>query len=196
MRDLLAAADGTGTYLERGEYTARFDTDLSACGRHGGFWKLEARQSFSEPDQPAWRAFNQGNYGTAAAIIAQRRPEIAQRYAELRGAGVLTHRARFVREPLSAYLRHYELPLLRLRAQCGADCSVIQLGPSDDLDALPELAIPGDALYQLDYDETGELRGATRHTQQSLIDSCREYIQDACVVGLDVETYCQDNGIA
>lgn len=194
MRDVLEASDMLSKYLEAHEYRAAFERDLRDAGTLG-FWKTEARQEYREPDQPAWQAFDAGDYDLTAKLIEKRRPEIADRYADLRSAGVRAHRrARYVLEPLSDYLRYYELPLLRLRAELGADCNIIVANPLS-IRLIADVTIPGDVLYELDYDQTGKLCGARRYTEKWVVEQIRAFARSGFISGVSVETYCEDNNI-
>jgi hypothetical protein len=194
IRELLDANDDFASYLEPGAYATAFERDLRAAGTLG-LWKSEGRQGYQEPGQPAWQAFDAGDYDLTARLIEKRRAELTEHYADLRSAGVRAlRRARYVIEPLSDYLQFYELPLLRLRAELGADCNII-VADSDSIRDVVDAVIPGDVLYELDYDQSGGLCGAHRYTERWIVDQARTHIRSAFDSGISIETYCEDNGI-
>lgn len=97
------------------------------------FWKLETRQSFREPEDPSWRAFDAGNWDDAIRLIDGRRDEIQEPVRGPRDFAM--RRIRIVEKPFTPYVQ-WELYYIRLRAQAGEDIRIVES------DALPALGFP------------------------------------------------------
>lgn len=86
------------------------------------FWKLETYQSFREPDDSSWRAFDSGDWNQAIRLIDERREEIQEPVKQVHGFEM--RRVRIVEKPFTPYIQ-WELYYIRHRAQAGEDIRVI-----------------------------------------------------------------------
>jgi len=163
--------------LSSGDYLADFWARWQRMS--GTFWKLERGQTFREPDDPSWVAFDQGDWERAIALIDGRAEEIRRPVEEARG--VPMRRLRIVERPYSPYLR-WELYYIRLRALAGEDIRVLDAERIRHLEPdglLPELVVLGTTvMYQVLYDQTGTLRGARRIDEPGPIAACAAEIRE------------------
>ncbi|SDT42804.1 hypothetical protein SAMN05216371_2260 [Streptomyces sp. TLI_053] len=189
MRDLLADVPGDRLLLD--EYRKDFrQRDFAVDGYDS--WKLERRQDFQEPDDDSWRAYSAGDRGRALELLEGRRGELLQlsRLAAYHACRLL--RVRVVEFPLTPYLA-WELQFLRLRAECGELIRVV--GPeavaSYEQDGpLPELVTLGpDTVYDISYDASGLLDGATRHLDTAVRDSVAGFIAHLYDQGEDIGAF-------
>ncbi|WP_051753449.1 DUF6879 family protein [Streptosporangium amethystogenes] len=159
----------------------------------GAFWKLECRQSFSEPKNPSWRALARGDWAEALRIIDETADEIQA--PVLQAPGFPMHRVRIVRRPYTPYLR-WELYFIRLRAQAGERIRVLDATALGNR-LLPELVILGSAvMYEVRYDDTGTLSGARKIRDPGLITSCRHEVEDLYSHAEDLLTFLDNDQAA
>jgi hypothetical protein len=163
-------ADAPGDYYEGDAYFEQFYKD---CDGIDLLWKLERRQTFREADVPSWVAFEEGDVERSLQLIEEMRPDV-EKYTKSKPYE--TKRIRVVEEPLTPYL-WWEIHLLKIRADAGD--GVVTLSPSavarwEDNSPLPEFVGLGNTvLWNVDYDENGDYRGAKRIVDPALVTSCR-----------------------
>ncbi len=157
------------------------------------FWKLETYQSFREPDDSSWRAFDSGDWNQAIRLIDERREEIQEPVKQVHGFEM--RRVRIVEKPFTPYIQ-WELYYIRHRAQAGEDIRVID---SDLLPAhgftyrLPELVILDSmVMYEVLYTPDGTLTGARKIVGRALIESCRRDVESLFIVGRDLLPYLNE----
>ncbi|MFE4371235.1 DUF6879 family protein [Streptomyces sp. NPDC056835] len=178
MRSSLA--DATGDRLELGAYLEDFDKHFWRAGS-AGFWKLERQQTFREAGVKSWEAFFRGEWEKALSLLSEQRGHYERYFRKIADHGFGLHRVRVVEEPIAPYLQ-WELHLLHLKEQCGEDTRVVGLSDialleSDD--ALPEIAIIGSSvLYEIIYDDDGNLAGGRKYTDSEVIAECKRIILD------------------
>ena len=63
----------TGERLELSAYYAEFQENYA---RARNFWKLERGQSFAEPGDESWEAFDRGEWDEAINLLEKRRPDL------------------------------------------------------------------------------------------------------------------------
>lgn len=189
MRDLLDRRQGQR--LGVADYREEFRNTFWAITEHD-FWKLERIQTFREPGDDSWEAFDRGDWATALRLIEARRESFeddARRMAEI---GLTSYRVRVVARPITSYLQ-WELHLLRLMGVCSDQIRVVGPGLVKHLEGvgqLPELVTLGtDLTYEVLYDETGVLAGAIRFRDRELTSSCRQIIQDVYALGEDISVF-------
>lgn len=157
-------------------------------------WKLERGQHFVEPGFPSWDAFARGDWSTALRLIEQEREWLEEFSAKARRKNIGLYRLRVVEEPITPYLQ-WELHLLNLRAQCGEAIRVVHTGAvaaHERSEPLPELVTLGPTtLYQVLYDDEGELAGAIRFTAPDLVENAVQVTRHLYAQGEDVESYFQ-----
>jgi hypothetical protein len=64
----------TGERMELPAYYADFQENYA---RTRSFWKLERGQSFAEPGDESWEAFDRGDWDEAMNLLDKRRPDLA-----------------------------------------------------------------------------------------------------------------------
>lgn len=154
-------------------------------------WKLERGQSFQEPGFDSWEAFSVGRWEEALRLIEAERDYLRDFSAQNAARGIDLFRVRVVEKPLSAYL-HWELHLLRLRAECGEKIRVV--GPEavsglESVQRLPEILTLGEVTYRIQYTEQGTLDGAVRFTDPHVAADWRAFIRDLYDAGEDLSAY-------
>ncbi|AWL38584.1 MULTISPECIES: DUF6879 family protein [Streptomyces] len=173
-------ADGPGQRLELDDYTEDFGRHFWNSGPEG-FWKLERQQSFQEPGVESWEAFRKGHWDESLALIEGQRGHYEKYLRRIAGSGFALHRVRCVEEPISPYLQ-WELHLLHLKAQCGEDTRVLSgdgILRYETQHPLPEIVVLGSSvMYEVLYDDDGELAGGIRFSDPRTISRYRRAIQE------------------
>ncbi|WP_405897916.1 hypothetical protein OG242_10615 [Streptomyces sp. NBC_00727] len=172
--------ESQGQRLGLQDYSEDFERHFWRSGSEG-FWKLERRQSFREPGVASWEAFHRGDWAGALALIEGQRGHYEDYLQRIRTSGFALHRVRCVEEPLSPYLQ-WELHLLHLKAQCGEDTRVLSkdgLLRYEDQSPLPEIVVLGSSvMYEVLYDDSGELVGGIRFDDPRDVSRYRRAIQE------------------
>lgn len=189
MSDLLDGAPGE--LLSAESYNEDFAAHFWRIGE-AGFWKLERRQTFQEPDNASWQAFVRGDWDEAVRLHEARRADLKAYYRKMTENGFRARRVRVVEKPVSPYLR-WEFPMLRLRAEYGGATSVVwaeKVEPFESEGLLPELVVLGDeVMYQVVYDEDGRHEGGIRFSDPELISRCRRFVEELYSAGEDVRDF-------
>lgn len=195
MRNLLAG--GSGRRLGLNEYLEDFDGNFWESGSDG-FWKLERQQSFREPGVESWEAFHRGDWSESLALIEGQRSHYAEYFGRIAEHGFALHRVRFVEEPVAPYLQ-WELHLLHLKEQYGEDTRVLLedgIRRFETSGTLPEIVVLGAAvMYEVVYDDEGNLAGGIRFEDRKLIARCRASIQEMHQYGEALDAFFK-RGIA
>lgn len=143
------------------------------------FWKLERGQTFAEPGNASWEAFNQGDWDAAIRLLEERRESLIEYHRQADAAGVATRRIRIVEFPLSPYMQ-WELNLLRIRDETGGPIRVLDRSAVEHLETggpLPEIYTLDDKImYQAIYDQNGVLDYARKFTDPALVARARTFI--------------------
>lgn len=161
-------------------------TDESGC------WKIERQQEFAEPGDDSWEAYIRGDWDEALRLVEAKRRDIAQYYKQVRKHGFDVRRIRVVQEPISSYLI-WELHVLNVRAQCGAQVHVVDVAEVQHLEragSVPEVFILGRSIaYQVLYSEAGVAAGAIRATDHALIAQWTDVAKQLYSAGEPMEEY-------
>jgi uncharacterized protein DUF6879 len=170
--------DAAGQRLDLPSYYADFEKNF----RHAReFWKLERGQTFAEPGDSSWEAFDRGDWEGSMHLLENRRPDLVRYHWETAGAGTLTHRVRIVALPLTPYL-HWELNLLKIRDETGGPVRIMNASEVADLEdrgPLPEIyTMDCVVMYQAEYDDHGVLEYALKYTDETLVRRCRDFIAE------------------
>jgi hypothetical protein len=168
--------DASGERLELPSYYADFEYHFQ---RTKEFWKLERRQSFAEPGDASWEAFDRGNWKESMRLLEGRRDDLRKYHQEAAARGTRTYRARIVSLPLTPYLQ-WELNLLNIRDETGGPVRIIESSDVVDFEAqgpLPEIyTMDYSVMYQAVYDDRGVLEHALKYTDATLVRRCRDFI--------------------
>jgi len=155
-------------------------------------WKLERAQEFTELGFPSWEAFAAGDWDTAMRLYDELRPTLAGAADEGSRHQSVFHRVRIVSEPLTPYML-WELYCFRVRVEHSEAIRVVQADQVATLEAvglLPELvALCGQTLYRVLYDERGVAAGAIRFTDPAIIAGHETLIRALYEIGEDFRTY-------
>src|SRR4051794_31933670 len=142
------------------------------CTDNSGCWKLERQQHFVESDDTSWDAFTAGDWPRALRLLEERRQNVADYEKRIARHGFEVRRVRVVEEPISPYL-FWELNSLHVRFQVGGKIRVVSGNAVAEIErdeVLPELFILGKkVIYQVLYTESGELEGAIKSGDPTLI---------------------------
>jgi hypothetical protein len=156
-------------------------------------WKIERRQAYDETGFPSWEAFVAGDWSAALALIEEERPGFAEFYRRFAARGAAFRRVRIVEAPVSPYVQ-WEFQVLRVRAECGELCRVLDAERIADLEThgpLPELvSLCGRTLYRTLY-TNGVPAGATRFTDPALIGRYEQFAARLYASGEDLGAYFQ-----
>jgi hypothetical protein len=159
-------------------YYADFEKNF---GRAREFWKLERGQTFAEPGDLSWEAFDRGDWYVAMRLLKERRSDLIKYHQETAAAGISTYRIRIVSLPLTPYLQ-WELNLLKVRDETGGPVRILLDADVEDLEEegfLPEIyTMDTDVMYEAVYDDHGVLEYALKYTDRELISRCRDFIAE------------------
>jgi hypothetical protein len=168
--------DAVGERLELREYYADFRRNFPHARE---FWKLESGQSFAEPGNASWEAFNRGDWAASLRLIEDLRGDLKEYFREVEAAGTSTYRVRIVSLPLTPYMQ-WELHVLRLRDEAGEPMRILldsDVAAAEDQGPLPDVyTMDCDVMYQAVYDRLGVLEYALRYTDRALVERCRDFI--------------------
>ncbi|GAB3650198.1 DUF6879 family protein [Glycomyces tarimensis] len=160
------------------------------------FWKLERAQTFAEPGDASWEAFNSGDWDESMRLLEERRPDLTDYHDEARAAGVSTHRIRIVEKPISPYLQ-WELNLLKIRDETGGPIRVLDASEIAELETdgpLPEIYTMDErVMFEAVYDHNGVLECALKYTDPALIAHSRDFIRGLYERGTPIARYFPDN---
>jgi hypothetical protein len=181
-----------GVRLGQAEYQRDFAERRWLAG-DADSWKIERLQAYDETGFPSWEAFMAGDWPAALALIEQERPGFAEFYRGFAARGAAFRRIRIVEAPVSPYVQ-WEFQVLRVRAECGERCRVLDAGriaESEIGGRLPELvSLSGQTLYVTQY-AGGVPAGATRFTDQDLISRYEQFAARLYASGEDLDAYFQ-----
>jgi hypothetical protein len=189
MRDLLDRS--LGHRLTVADYRADFRKTFWAIDEHN-FWKLERAQTFREPGDESWEAFERGDWPLALRLIEERRDAFRDDARRMSEIGLTSYRVRVVAQPITEYLQ-WELHLLRLMGECSDRIRVV--GPDavkhlEHADVVPEVVTLGGAVtYEVLYDEGGVLEGGVRFADREVTTRCRQTIEGLYASGEDIDAF-------
>jgi len=183
--------DAVGQRMDLPSYYADFKKNFSHTRE---FWKLERGQSFAEPGDPSWEAFDRGDWEEAMRLLEDRRSDLEKYHRQAAATGTRTRRIRIASLPLTAYLQ-WEFHLLSIRDETGGRIRVLLDSAVSDLEdrgPLPEIYTMDERImYQAIYDDHGVLEIAIRYTDRRLIRRCRKFIASLYEKGEPVSSFFQ-----
>lgn len=172
----------------RADFYARRQDPRGACES----WKIERRQAFSDPDDPAWVAFSEGRWDESLQLMEENRPTYEKYYEKAAAQGVTLYRVRIVDEPLQPYVQ-WELHYLRLSTSAGEKARVVksrEVGKYEESEPLPEIIVTGgDTVYKVLYTAEGQPVGARRIIDVEVAGRCLEIVKNLYAIGEDMDTY-------
>lgn len=173
-----------GEALSLPQYRSDFSARQWEIGGHDS-WKLERAQHFREPGVPSWEAFARGDWEESLRLIEAERDHLTEFANRARALDIGLYRVRVVEvtdqePPIVPYLQ-WELNLLKLRVECGERIRVVSPDQIADYETggnpLPELVTLGrSVLYEVLYDDMGELTGAIRVIDASAIAAASDLV--------------------
>ena len=176
FRPVQAYLDDSGRYWSRID---RFD-------------KLERIQHFREPYDASWRAFAAGRWEESLALTELNRRNVVAEFAEDARLGYTSHRVRVVELPIDPYLQ-WEMHRFKVRVECGENIRIVgrdAVARFETAGTAPELIFMGSlAMYEVLYDETGELAGGRKFTDPDFVAGCRAEVQALYAKGEDFRTF-------
>lgn len=181
----------TGERMELSAYYAEFQENYA---RARDFWKLERGQSFAEPGDESWEAFDRGEWDEAMDLLEKRRPDLVAYIRGHAANGVTSRRIRIVSLPPSLYLQ-WELHLLKMRDEAGGAIRILldrDIANLEDRGPLPEIYTMDDnVMYQAIYDDKGVLENAVRYSDRALVARCRDFIASLFARGEPISSFFQ-----
>jgi uncharacterized protein DUF6879 len=156
------------------------------------FDKLERIQHFREPYDASWRAFAAGMWEESLALTELNRPNVVAEFAEDARLGYSSHRVRVVELPVDPYLQ-WEMHRFKVRVECGENIRIVgrdAVARFETERMAPELIFMGSlAMYEVLYDENGELAGGRKFTDPDFVAGCRAEVQALYAEGEDFRTF-------
>ena len=148
-------------YLSMDEFSSEFQTAWSEL--EWRFFKFECRQSYREPGDPSYDAFERGDLELATSLVRQRMRGQAPLYDAARKRGFRWVRVRFVDPPLSDYLTQYEFPAYRESFLLGEEILILESQQLPDMVSRSELTdyllFDNRCALVHDYDDAGQQHG-------------------------------------
>lgn len=155
-----------GAHIAPPDFTAHFLDAWSAAQER--FLKIERRQTYSQVDDESYQAFLRGDYADALSLLRRELMQQRAMYDEARANGVALVRLRQFEEPLSDYLRHYEIPSYSISEELGE--TVYFARPDPSADELPDcIVFDSTVMFVNTYDGLGRLGGAIEVLDQEQI---------------------------
>lgn len=181
--------DAAGQRLALPAYYADFEKHFA---RTAEFWKLERGQSFAEPGDASWEAFDSGEWEKALRLLDARREDLTSYHREAAAAGTMTRRIRIVSLPVTPYLQ-WELHLLRLRDETGGPIRILRdtaIAKLEGEGPLPDIyTLDREVVYQAVYDEHGVLEHALKYIDRELVSRCRDFIVELYARGEPISSF-------
>lgn len=163
--------DTPGHVFDRPGYHADAD-QVEAQTPNGVIWKLERAQFFNELGDPAWEAFQAGNWPRVQEIFESERDAIQAELHARAQLGQEFRRLRIVEHPPTPYLQ-WESHSHRVFVECGHAIRTLdatRVAGLEQRQPLPELMVFGDqTLYQVRYDQEWTPIGAKRIDDPTLV---------------------------
>jgi hypothetical protein len=184
--------DRAGDVLTFDEYMKDADERQFVRGAGHPSWKLERRQSFSDPTDPPWVAFAEGRWEESLELMEAARPAFRKFMREASDHAVTLHRVRIVEIPILPYLQ-WELHYLLLAVDEGEKIRVVEADRISEFEnngPLPELLTAGrDTVYRILYTDEGVPAGARRVIDPARTGRCIEFIQELYTGGEDLSRF-------
>jgi hypothetical protein len=159
-------AYSNGAHLSPADFGPRFREAWDRAQTR--FLKVERRQSYNQAGDESYEAFLRGDHESASRLLREILLKQTEMYAQARDRGVELIRVRIVEEPLSAYLRLYEIPSYFVSAELGER---IVFAPPPAADDLPDLIIfDSSVMFVNTYDGLSRLAGAIEITDSAEIE--------------------------
>jgi hypothetical protein len=145
------------TYLSPPDFSKRFRSEWDAARER--FLKVERRQDYNQAGDESFEAFRSGDHAAAARLLREILLGQREMYARARARGVELVRLRLVEEPLSDYLRYYEIPSYSVSEELGE--RIVFAHPDPTEDELPDcIVFDSTVMFVNAYDGLGRLVGA------------------------------------
>lgn len=145
------------------------------------FWKLERGQSYAEPGEVHWQAFNRGDWTESMRLLEGERGELTKFYRENAAREMAARRIRIVALPVTPYIQ-WELHALKIRNETGESIRILldtEVADLEDQGPLPDIyTMDRRVMYQAIYNEDGVLEHALKYTDGELVSRCRDFIAD------------------
>jgi hypothetical protein len=190
MLDQLSTADGARLSLD--EYITDFAEQANRLG--GEFWKFERRQSFKEPTNASWQAFERGDEAEALRLAVEQFPQMRQEAATEPFS--VASRVRVVEEPLTPYLR-WQLFRFQQWAQLGEQIHILpveQIRDDEGDTTWPEVVVIGRRVaYEVLYDSLGAPIGARRIASESIAVACAEFVESLVARSVRLDDWLQSH---
>ena len=156
------------SYLAPSAFSPRFRASWDAAVSR--FLKIERRQSYNQEGDESYEAFRRGDHEKAQHLLRGIIEKQREMYSAACNRGVDLVRLRLVQEPLSDYLRLYEIPSYFVSQELGERIFIRSVDVSDD--TLPDCIIfDANVMFVNAYDGLARLVGAIEVSSADEIDS-------------------------
>lgn len=146
-----------GAHLAPPDFSTQFLDAWSAARER--FFKIERKQSYNQADDDSYKAFLRGDHETAMRLLRGELLKQREMYDEAIANGVELVRLRQVEEPLSDYLRHFEIPSYSTSEELGEKIYFVPPNPNED--ELPDcIVFDSTVMFVNTYDGLDRLGGA------------------------------------
>jgi hypothetical protein len=150
----------SGELLDEDTFDRQFDGAWAAARTR--FFKCEALQTYTEPADPSYQAFEHGDFAEARRLVTERIRAQRPMYDEALGRGLTLARVRVAKLPLTPYLSEYEIPSYEVSQELG---ETIRIALTEQLGAMEigdYLLFDDDTAFVHRHDNQGMPSGAWR----------------------------------
>jgi len=178
--------------LSLDDFFARFEVQWNSA--RTSFWKIEARQTYAEPDDPSYKAFLRGDSEQSKALLRERIFAQREMYQRARENGVSFVRIRIVERPITDYMR-YEYDSYPFSAELGERILFVERSGIDSarvpsgVELRDLLLFDSEHLFLHRYSPKGELQGAFAVEDASLAKAYAEFFEYLVTIGTPLEDY-------
>jgi len=147
----------SGNFLAPSDFTERFTASWDKAQKR--FLKIERKQAYNQAGDESYDAFVRGSHEEARRLLRAELLHQRDMYAAARARGLALVRLRQFEEPLSEYLRDYEMPSYFVSEELGEEIWFAR--PNHAADELPDCIIfDSDVMFVNTYDGLDRLAGA------------------------------------
>jgi hypothetical protein len=146
-----------GAFIAPSDFSERFTSAWKDAQTR--FLKVERKQSYNQGGDSSYEAFVRGDYETAQKLLKDELLQQREMYSDAQTRGLELVRIRQFEEPLSDYLRYYEIPSYFVSEELGETIWFARPDPAKD--ELPDCIIfDSEVLFVNTYDSLDRLAGA------------------------------------
>lgn len=126
-----------GDYLAPADFRKRFRSAWDAA--QSRFFKIERRQAYNQAGDESFDVYVRGDHEKAKRLLRESVLMQSEMYERARRRGVELVRLRLIEDPLTDYLRYYEIPSYFVSQELGEQICFAEVDPKRD--RLPDCII-------------------------------------------------------